>query len=337
MTTSSTIPLPSSSTPGVPPPEPAPAVPPALHRARWFEAALVVLVAALAFLLGSFPARNSDLWASLAAGRDLVGGTYSPGADPRLPAGAAANPSWLYDLAVYGVYSLAGGPGLLLCKALLVVGLALVLLRLARTSEARTGAQGGTVPPRTMTGVPAVCTALALVTMGMHLLLQPATVSYLFLALTLWSLRDREQTRRLLPPWPLLLLFVVWANVDDWFVLGLSVVALATTGRALDEKRESAGPSRPAFRPLSWTLALAAVCLVNPAHVSVFRLPEELGWSGTGRVLSPFEPAYFATLGLTPAVLAYYPLLVLGLVSFVLNRRGWSWERFLPWLALAAL
>jgi len=56
-----------------------------------------------------------------------------------------------------------------------------------------------------------------------------------------------------------------------------------------------------------------------------------------GRPCSPFHGAYFASLGLRPAGLAYFPLLGLGLLSFILNVRHLRWQRLLPWLGLALL
>jgi hypothetical protein len=260
-------------------------------------------------LLASFPARNSDLWLHLAAGRRLAQGEWPP------PAGAGH--SWLYDLLSYGVYSTLGGPALVFAKVVLVVGLALVLLRLSR--------------PGRGWGAAAVSTALALLATDTRLLLQPATVSYLFLALALWASfprADREASpasslRDWLPPWPLVALFVVWANVDGWFVLGLLTVALARLGQALDGE---GGPSvASVLRPLSSVLCLAAVCLLNPAHFRAFVPPAELSW---------FSPPWSSAVPLALR-LTYFPLLVLSLLSFLVTRPRWQW--LLPWLGLALL
>jgi hypothetical protein len=311
----------------------------------------VLFVAVFAFLLGSFPARNTDLWMHLAAGRsaDLLAGR-----------------TWLYALVCYGLYSVAGGAGLVFLKALLVVGIGLLLWRLSRTGSDW--------------WVPAVCTALALLAMSLRLLLQPATVSYFLLALALWLVRPRPRPQvrstgegtdtqapgasegnptqarsaskgtppgpAWLPPWPLLVLFVVWANVDSWFVLGLGTVALVWLGRLLDSW--GGGPAGPADNlpaVAARVACLAAVCLLNPATFRAFELPAELAWFGPQGRSSPFQASYFTGRGLTPAGLAYFPLLALGLLSFGMNLRGspapqtrWGrWQRFLPWLALALL
>jgi hypothetical protein len=293
---------------------------------------LVPVVALLAFLLASFPARNSDLWAHLAAGRSLLSGA-APTGTPE----ARANHGWLYDIACYGLYSAAGGTGVVLAKALLVAGLALVLLHLSRAGRGW--------------WLPAACTALALLAMGTRLLLQPATVSYLFLALALlWApLRAddpgpgagrRAAPAGLLPPWPLLLLLVLWANVDGGFVVGLAVVALVWLGDALDLAGSPAGGAAGAAgRAAVRVGVLAAACLLNPSHVGAFALPPELSGpaGGPSPVTSPFQRAYLTGPGLSPAGLAYFPLLGLGLLAFALNRRGWRWRWFLPWLGLALL
>jgi tetratricopeptide (TPR) repeat protein len=307
------LPLPPSPSPGVRLPGERPLPPAEVPAPRQLDLRVVFFLSVLAFLLASFPARNSDLWGHLAAGRLVV-------------TAFRLDPGWLYDLLCYGLYALVGGPGLVFVKALLVVGLALVLLRLSRTGPGW--------------WLPAACTALALLAMGTRFLLQPATVSYLLLALTLWALQARSpedketgpvfSRRHWLPPWPLLALFVVWVNVDHWFVLGLVVVGLVWLGRALDLASQGNQRGFAFVVPLA---LLAAVCLLNPAHVGAFALPPELGTTGAAGGWR----AYFATFWRSPAGWAYLPLLGLGLLSFVLNRARWRWERFLPWVALVVL
>jgi hypothetical protein len=119
-----------------------------------------LFLSALAFLLGSFPVRNSDLWTHLAAGREVAGGHLQ-----------AFSRTWLYDLGCYLCFSALGGTGLVGVKALVVAAVALVLLRLASLR------QGGWLA--------VLCTTLAVLALSTRVLLQPATVSYLFLAATL--------------------------------------------------------------------------------------------------------------------------------------------------------
>jgi hypothetical protein len=307
----------------------------------------MLFIAVFAFFLASFPARNSDLWGHLAAGRNLTPAGFSGASDSQV-APPSANQNWLYDLLSYGLYLAMGGTGLVFVKALLVAGLGLVLLCLSRSGSGWS--------------IPALCTALTLLTMSTRLLLQPVTGSYLLLALTLWFLwrrgaKSATQPISILPPWQLIVLFVVWANFDSGFLFGLGTAALVLVGQVLDassqrQMTQSAGQSKPwrstsgVLPVASCLLVLAAACLLNPSHLYAFGLPPEFAWlgrsdsstaSGAGLVLSPFSRAYFSTLGLSPAGLAYFPVLGLGLVAFVLNIRRWQWQRFLPWLGLGLL
>ncbi|MFO0841222.1 MAG: hypothetical protein U0797_02340 [Gemmataceae bacterium] len=293
-------------------PDPDAVAGPGSLRSRGWAARL--FVALFALFLASFPARNSDLLLYLAAGRDLAQGLAGP------------TPTWMFDLGCYVVFTLAGGAGLVFAKALVVVVTALLVLQLSRTEEGW--------------AIPAACTALALLAMGLRLLLQPATASLLFLALTLTLLRGRQRGDGRSPalgPWPLVLLFAAWANVDPWFLLGLGTVALAWLGQALDERPVGRGLMRHAGA----LALLAAACLLNPYHAHAFASAQALlgiGPPEEGRlVTSPFQEAYWAGVGLNPAGLAYFPLLGLGALSFLGNARGWKWSWFLPWAGLALL
>ena len=186
--------------------------------------------------------------------------------------------------------------------------------------------------------------------MASRLLLQPATVSVLLLVLTHWLLlrEDARSPREhgVWPGWPLLVLFLVWANVDGRFVLGLAFVALTWLGRVLDA-RPPVGIGRAAGRRTAALGILVAVSCLSPSHVNGLRPPAELrsavialrgGSAGDGQVVnSPFDPAFLNIFRDSPAALAYYPLLALGLLSFVLSRREWRWAWFLPWLGFAIM
>src|SRR5262245_35570419 len=296
---------------------------------------LLLMVGTFAFLLASFPARNTDIALHLSQGKQWIDSRLSDLGDP-IPIGNRS--TWLYDLFCYGVFSVVGGGGLVAVKAMLVVGLAAALLRLNRIHG---------------WWIPAACTALALLAMGLRLGLQPATFSYLLFAAELSILRERDTPMSTWRPaaWrsatALLLLFVLWVNFDGWFQLGLLTVACFALGRPLDEP----GRGNERVRSMLWgALALAALvaaCLLNPRGWRAFVLIPELKWLvrpatlpellATGQVLSPFHGSYWASFGRSPAGLAYYPLLGLSLLSFLLTARQPRWRWLLPWLALALL
>src|SRR5947199_3885941 len=153
-----------------------------MTKRRWPDAVLAVLVVAFAFCAASFAAGNSDLWLHLATGRLLARGGYAFGVDPFCYTTEGvywANHAWLFDLVFYGAHHFVGGGGLVILKALTVTALAAVMLLLARPRADREGPFW----------VSAACVLLALLAMSPRLVLQPACLSLLLLAVCLGLLR----------------------------------------------------------------------------------------------------------------------------------------------------
>lgn len=319
----------------------------AAPRARWIGALSNGLFAAevllFAFIAASFAVRNSDFWQHLAAGRLLANGDYVFGVDPfAYTTGGTywVNHSWLYDLGLYAAYQALGGPALVVGKALLVALLAWFMLRVRR-------AEMGLI-------VPTACALVALLAMSPRLLLQPSCLSFLFLGITLWILWRphaavaNEATASHPGGWlkrygPMLVLFVLWVNVDKWFLLGPGLVALFWLGERL-------GPRASRVTPGPLVAASLAACLVNPHFWRALALPDELApsvWAGrlsedprfAVLFLSPWQlPEYLQpATGLNAAGLAYFLLVALGLVSFLLNARRIVVWRLVVWTAFALL
>jgi hypothetical protein len=344
--------LPQATTaPPEPPPVSQPA--PAATGSRRPRSAVLpaILVLVLAFLAGSFQARNSDFWFHLATGRLLAEAPFSFGEDPfaYTTSGAYwACHSWLYELGLYQLYEMVGDAGLVVLKALLVSVLAGVLLLVRRRDT-------GSFPC-------VICTALAILAMSPRLQLQPTCVSYLLLGLSFWllwrphekpesSAREHkpEAPARGMPPlarasglW-VLALFALWVNLDEWFLLGPLLAALFWLGERLGgSPRQTPGWLVPAG---------LAVCLLNPHTWHAFALPDELSpltWTSGLRqdprfgalFASPWQSSYRrAAIDLNAAALAYYVLTILGLLSFLLRRRalvGWRLTVWFPFALLAA-
>ncbi len=330
-----------------PTPAPAAAARPAAAPAEpdwgWLDGTLVLVVLALGFALASFPATNNDLWLHLAAGRLTAHGQLPSGPDPFSaldPPPVWVNHSWLTDVLLYALYAVAGGPALVIAKAVLVALLAGVLLLTRR--------------PGTGMLLPAVGTALALLAMSPRLLLQSTVVSYLLFGVLLLLLnrRPRPGSRWRLPV-AVGVLFLLWANLDGGFVLGLALLLVWLVGAVLQRAAplgDEADAAEAGHGPEVLAVALAVgvvACVINPAHVRVFSLPAEFlqltlpdavlrdpFFEGTFR--GPLSSDYPSRVG-WPAALAYYVLVVLGLVSFAANAAGWRWGRALAWLAFAWL
>ena len=97
-------------------------------------------------------------------------------------------------------------------------------------------------------------------------------------------------------------------------------------------------------------VAGTAACLLNPHHYHAFALPAVLPPTPFANVLERedlfrqlfyglFQDDYWQSRATwTPASLALWPLLVLGLVSFACTLfTGWRWWRLTVWLAFLLL
>jgi len=323
------------------PPPPLPQV----AEGRWIKRLDLVLAGAVllfAFLLASFPVRNSDFWQHLAAGRLLARGEYTFGVDPfafTTEETYWANHAWLFDLSVNLLYQVIGGAGLVVVKALLITALAWLMLRIR--------CPGGA------TWVPPACTALALLTLSPRLLLQPTCLSFVLLGLTLFLLwrghyRDTspERQRWDVPSLALRacvpLTCALWVNLDAWFFLGPLLVALFWVGGLLTSRRNL---SEPAPRVPGWlVLASLGACLCNPHHLRAFVLPVELsldpwviGLRQDLRFRSLFASPWEGRGMVSLAAWAYFLLLALGLLSFALPRKERPAWRLVVWLAFGLL
>ncbi len=301
---------------------------------------LAATVLVLAFLTASFVARNGDLWQHLASGRLLVEGKYRFGVDPFAYTTEGvywANHSWLLDGLSYLLYQAAGGAGLVAIKALLVALLAALMLSIHRRGSGW--------------AVPAACTAMAVVAMSPRLLLQPACVSFFLLGLCLWLLwRPHGKTAsggRQLPvgcgkqgadalrsppsSFLLLVVFVLWVNLDGWFFLGPLLAGLFWLGEQLAGERRTPG----------WLAPVGlCLCLLNPHHIHAFTLPAEFSpaLSDLGhdaRFQRLFASPWRSSVHLAEA--AYFLLVLLGSASFVLNPRGLRSWRLPVWLGFGLL
>ncbi len=268
----------------------------------------MLFIALFAFLLASFPARNLELWEHLSDGRAIFAGT-----------GLGKN--WLFDLMAFLIDSICGGAVLVGVKAALVAIAAVVILRASQISREWR--------------IPLAITTCAILATGNRLLLEPETVSILFLAILTRLMKPNAAIRNLLS-WKLVIVFVLWANIDRGAVCGLAVLALSFFGRSIDTR---------SFREGSFLaiVVLAIVCCVSPNHYHIFQqflnvFPiTTTDESVLQSINSPFSAGYWNIFRESPAALAYYPLLVFGLISFILNRKNWRWSRFLPFLGLAVM
>lgn len=330
-----------------------------MHR---LDLGLISLLLIFVFFLSSFAAINPDFWMHLATGKLIAKGEYTFGKDPFCYTTENvywANHSWLPS---YLLYAMAGaedrgepafhGFHLVFLKALMMAGMALIMLRTARRGPSW--------------WIPVGCVTLAALAMSPRLTLAPICITLLFLALTLYLLvkgcPDPVDPVTNLPAqgrcrwslWLLAPLFGLWVNMDSWFVLGPLTVLLFLLGQVMQIFSPWPAGPKPQGKDarrlgLAFLLGLAA-CLVNPHHYRAYTLPSDLWLAlATEEVrsnpmftlffLSPIDPTFFSktNLGFNPPGLAYFVLAIAGVVSFVLNGENLRWWRFMVWLPFFGL
>jgi tetratricopeptide (TPR) repeat protein len=279
----------------------------------------------MAFLLASVPARNSELWRHLATGRALLSGSYAFGVDPfayTTDGTYWVNHNWLYDLVLYLLHAVLGDR-LVVANALLAASIAMLLLL-------------GAGWPRHLWRS-SFSVVLCLICIAPHLIVSPAMASYLCLAFTLWWLQ-REQSSassnqsRVWRNWPLFAVFVVWANCDEWFLLGPLMVGLHWLGSTLGGRRQTTIDGR-AF------LVSLAVCLLNPHHLWIFRdAAGLLGESQSGNRFGPWSRLLASSWAVPPIPLVATALLaLLSCAALLANRRMLHWPSLLLGILLLAL
>jgi tetratricopeptide (TPR) repeat protein len=245
------------------------------------------------------------------------------------------------------------GPGLWWCAVCVVLALGAVLM-----PEPVIGPSGVSLQPGLalggIAGVPSI---------------GPSSAGLLFLALELLVLFRAFGQGRGAGLWLLIPLFLLWANWDVSFWVGLLVLAAAALGRWLDggsaaylvaadrtDRRDAQSDNREspeAIRPVSAAtgfivLALcAAVCLVNPStyetYLTALRPFAQL-FQDTGDIRTADQRSFFGSLLREQFPLdwylltAYYLIVVgVGLASFLVNSNRFAWSRFLPFVAGAVL
>jgi hypothetical protein len=318
--------------------------------ARTGGTAVLFWLVLLAVLLGSAPVRNTDVWLHLATGRAFVQGAWRFGPDSFLHTAGhdvLVAHSWLSDVLLSELFQRFGAVGLVAWRCFLLAALAITLLGTA--SRLARGASEGSLLSSLLAGA---CVALTLLAVSVRVPLQPVCVSYLFLALTVWLLqrgrrlaaagrpRDRLRTYGLL-----LVLFALWTNLDDWYLLGPFTVLLFLCGEAIGA---ALGRSVD-LRGLVLLLPAGMVaCLLSPWHIHGLTLPPELGLSGAahelrgdeslGKVFSSPLGHYLLTAeGRSVAGLAWLPLAILGAASFWASSQGRTSWRLPLWLGFFGL
>jgi hypothetical protein len=278
---------------------------------------------AVLLLLAAAPARNSDLWLHLGAGRNWLEKPPRTSCLYTSDETIEVQPSWLIDVQQYCLFVLGAGFALMLWKTLVIALTgALVMYR-----------------SRAYPWLGFLLISCGIVALGPWLALRPILASYFFLALV-FVLLDRwlKSACTWRPAWPLLAACALWANSDEWFLLGPLVIALTVAGRRLDAGRTQANRGIELV-----ALGSFAACLLTPFHIHGLRLPMTMGNFAAYAPLQR-DPLFQEIavgvwrLGVTsPGTWTYAILAVAGAALVLLDRGPAPWTRKLPLTALLVL
>jgi hypothetical protein len=220
---------------------------------------LVLCIALLSiFTMAVRVSADTDTWWHLAAGRWMVENGRLLTTDPFSLTRAGepwVNPSWLAQLLLYGVYQLAGLPGLNVLTALMVT------LAFACTWPLMEGP--GLLRAFILVGVVAVS--------GVYWSARPQILSFALAGACLLLLEKGRADRRWWFGLPVLL--ALWANVHGGFIIGLMLVSAYLGGELVeavaDRLRSGAAWGSIWVQRKTAVLNLLAVLLVCTACVSL--------------------------------------------------------------------
>ncbi|MCP4006536.1 MAG: tetratricopeptide repeat protein [bacterium] len=232
---------------------------------------LSLLLGYVAYQAFSWPiiAVDTDLWYHLNAGRFIV----QNGALPRSAFFSFLEPSphwldyyWLSQVLFNAVHALAGYPGLIALRALVLLGTLGLSLALLRCGRARGGLASGAF----------IFTLVALFLIPRFNAIRPHDFSYLMIALCLFLLETRRQL------WLLPIASLVWVNLHgvEYPVMVL-IVGAYLGGWLLDRMRGTKLEGEIATRDLGFA-GLAIACVLLTPH-------------GFALILSPFTDTTFAS------------------------------------------
>src|SRR5260370_1589294 len=94
------------------------------------------------------------------------------------------------------------------------------------------------------------------------------------------------------------ILFALWVNLDEWFILGPFAVALYLIGDLLQQviapiRTDDDAPAPGHLGRLSLVFGVGlAACLLNPYHVRAFQVPSDLAPWVSGDSPLQFHDAY---------------------------------------------
>ncbi len=299
---------------------------------RW---ALVLL----AFLISFTEISDSQTLVQIRSGQYIASHGFLPPANDVFSYSVKDQPwlnlSWLHDLLLAGIYSVAGMNGITILKAVII---AFTFYLITRISISGVSTWWGTI-----------CGSLALIVCYPQLTAQPEIVTLLGVSLTLFSLFRWQETESKRYLYLLLPVYLIWANSDPRMFLGPAILIFFALGHVIDLFSDRL--ERFCFTDL-FQVGFVAIASLVVAVIHPF------GWN---TLLSPVDlyskvyPAFYESLGadaglyqlqfssifkhhfyspLNPHSAAGFILIIAAVISFYLNRKKLQFSYLMVFLAL---
>jgi hypothetical protein len=274
--------------------------------------------------LAVLPSQDPDLWWHLKVGELIEKQRTIPRTDlfayPSSEQPFIAH-GWLSEVLFYNFYRLAGWGGVFWLKALIIAAtLAVLFLIMVR--------RGGSFLLATLF----LCLTIPVSMIGWEI--RPQILGYFCFSLLLLWLDSRRQEEK--TPFPLPVLFFLWANLHASVVLGLGILGLYTLASA-GENFKNREKESPLFDTrtkglLKIFIVSALAALINPYHYQVLLHPLLHTTSEVfPRMLSEWQPPNWSSAPL------FFALLGATLGWSLLQRRKLPWGEGLMLLTLALL
>ena len=307
---------------------------------NWIRGAVILL----AFLLGCTEIGETQTLVHVKTGQYLLSHGVLP---PRVDVFSYTaegrpwvNLSWLFDLALAGVFAIGGAIGLTIFKAILsatAFGF-LVNINLRGVS----------------TWWSSVVAGLALLVCHSQFNALPEVVTLLGLALVFWTIQRWLNNPATTTLWLLPVIFAVWANLDPRAFLGLLFLLLYAAGEAIgswtghasistsDHRRHLGIAVASSFaamliNPFGWHAWISALSLYRVEYPALRQIYTSVGSFAELQYRPITDMAFWRGAG--HAAIAWLVVLSSALVSLILNFRRLDWGHtflFLGTLTVAA-
>jgi hypothetical protein len=236
-----------------------------------FGATLIIFgFAGLAGFFTYFPITDGDIFWHLAAGREMVAHKHFLRVDPfsfTLQSPEWIDLHWIFQLIVYGLYTLGGYTALLGFK-LIVIALSVFLLC-------------KTFPSKKYALIAGMCSALLFYEVRYLIDVRPILITILCMALYVYLFENARQTGNKKMLWSCVPLQMLWTNSQGLYMIGLFIVGAYWLEDRQERKARSGrgevqgGAEKPIFLGLVF-LACVLSCFVNPYGISGLLLPFKL-------------------------------------------------------------